>query len=105
MASSPSASWEEIVDRVSVKSNYYNVSDAALEWREIFRYLAELQDCLKSLKAHSDSWTGGAADGFRDHLDSFVKNLDDLQRNHERIVPGLEALASHLQTAVNTIPI
>src|SRR5437773_6764934 len=99
MAGSPSASWEEIDDRVSIKSNYYNVSDAAVGWRDIFRYLGELQDCLKTLKAGNASWTGGGADGFRDHLDGFIKNLDDLQRDHERIVPGLEALASHLQTA------
>ena len=97
MAGSPSASLEEIVDRVSVKSNYYNVSDAALGWREIFRYLGELQDCLKTLKTGSESWTGAAGDGFRDHLDGFGKNLDELHRDHQRIVPGLEALASHLQ--------
>jgi hypothetical protein len=105
MAGNPSASWEEIVDRVSVKSNYFNVQDAANGWREIFQYLGELEGNLRKLKKNSESWTGGAADGFRARLDDYIKDIDTLQQSHERIVTGLEACAGHLKDAVDVIPI
>lgn len=105
MGTGPSASWEEIVDRVSIKSNYYNVQAAADGWREIFRCLGDLEENLRTLKRNSDSWRGAAADGFRDRLDSYINDVDNLRREHERIVLGLEACVDHLRLAVSSIPI
>jgi len=105
MGSDPSASWEEIVDRVTIKSNYYNLGEAEMGWRNIFSFLTELHDNLKKLKTNTESWRGGAADGFRDRIDDYAKNIDSLVKDHERIATGLHQCADDLQTAVNTIPI
>jgi hypothetical protein len=98
-------SWEEIVDRVTVKSNYFNVHEAARGWERVFRRLDELRGDLETLSKNSESWTGQAAEAFRGHLKGHIENLSKLADDHRRIVHGLDACHDHLQQAVNSIEI
>jgi hypothetical protein len=98
-------SWEEIVDRVTVKGNYFNVQEAARGWERVFQRLDELRGDLEDLSKKSESWTGGAADAFRGHLKNHIDLLGRLADDHRRIVHGLDACHDHLKQAVNSIEI
>lgn len=100
-----SASWEDIVLRVSIASNYYNVEDAANGWEGVFASISDLEENLRTLKKNSESWKGGAADSFREQLDAYVKDAENLNKDHVKIVQGLRACKTHLKNAVDVIPI
>ncbi len=98
-------SWEEIVNRVTIESNYYNVGDAAEGWRTTFRQLDDLHDKLKTLHDNSSSWKGGAGDAFRKQIKTHMDNVKKLADDHRTMVQSLESCRDHLETAVGSIEI
>ena len=100
-----SLSWEEIVKRVTIQSNYNAVNAASDGWRKVLQRLYELAQDVQKLSDESASWKGGAADAFRDNLKKNVTDLNKLVDDHQSIPYGLAGCAQHLQEAVNTIQI
>lgn len=98
-------SWEEIVDRVVIGSNYYNVFDSANQWEEVFDGIDGVVDSLQTLSTESESWRGPAADGFREHLTRVIDDLRTLAADHRYIKDGLRTLGTALQTAVGSIEV
>jgi hypothetical protein len=98
-------SWEDIINRVTIPSNYYNVQAAGEQWGAVFGWLQQLHHGLTSLSQQSESWKGAGGDAFRKHIDGFAKAVQDLIDDHVKIKDGLGMLASDLQTAVDSIPV
>lgn len=98
-------SWEEIVNRVVIGSNYYNVFDSAVQWGAVFRSIDDVRAALEELSTLSESWRGSAADGFRSHLQGVIQQLQDLADDHRKIKDGLNTLGEALRTAVGEIEV
>jgi len=97
-------SWEEIVQRVSIKSNYFNLEASSSQWA-VVRQIDELRAAVDTLSTNSESWRGSAAEAFRDHLKEHSNLLERLAEDHRKIVQGLTACRDDLKTAVNSIEI
>lgn len=98
-------SWEQIVERVTIQSNFYNLADSAQAYQRAFNDIDEVRHSLRDLKNNSESWRGAAADGFREHIQSIIDGLEDLVERHRKIKDGLQACSTALSTAVAAIPI
>ncbi len=97
--------WEEIVNRVTIASDYGKVSESARLWQAALRQVTEQRDVLRELSRQSESWRGGGGNAFRDHVAKLITALDQTVQSHERVVNGLAACAGHLERAVKSIPI
>jgi hypothetical protein len=97
--------WEEIVNRVTIASNYSKVRESARLWHTTLTQTAELRDSLHEMSRRSESWRGGGGNAFRDHVAKLTDALDRTVQSHQRVVAGLNACAGHLETAVKKIPI
>src|SRR3954471_12087293 len=98
-------SWEEIINRVTIASNYYNVDAASRQYQTAFTGMDQLHQSLTRLVDETESWKGAAADSFRDHVTKIAEGLNELANYHRRIKDGLAGCAQYLQTAVDTIPV
>lgn len=98
-------SWEEIVNRVTIASNYAKVRGAAQHWQAAFEQASGRRQSLQNLSERSESWRGAGGNAFRDHIAKVVGVLDKTVQNHERVVAKLNACADHLEAAVRKIPI
>lgn len=104
MAEEPT--WEEVVNRVTVASNYFLVKNAADHWTVTFRRIEQLADHVRELSRQSgQSWTGPGAQAFQDHLEKIAKSLDLVTQHHRAVVPALRSCAQHLEAAVHAISI
>jgi len=98
-------SWEEIINRVTIASNYYNVEASGQQYQTAFSNIDQLHQSLTRLIDESDSWKGSAADSFRAHIRKIADGVNDLANNHRRIKDGMAGCAQYLKTAVDTIPV
>jgi hypothetical protein len=98
-------SWEEIVNRVTIASNYGKVHESARAWHTALTQTAHLRDSLRELSSRSESWQGSGGNAFRDHVAKLTGALDQTVQSHQRVVTGLSACAGHLETAVKKIPV
>jgi hypothetical protein len=99
-------SWEEIVNRVTMASNYHMVQGSADLWQVTFERIEKVATALRDLARQSkQSWTGPGANAFYDHIGALAKALDEIKRRHEGIVSGLRACGDDLEAAVRTIPV
>ncbi len=99
-------SWEEIVNRVTISSNYFMVDISADRWVVAFQRIEKLADAVRELAKKSQaSWKGAGANAFYDHLEKIAKALDETTRQHRSVVPRMRLCAEHLRNAVTSIPI
>ncbi len=98
-------SWEEIVNRVTIASNYTKVRESAQHYDVALKQASDLRDSLTDLSRRSESWRGGGGNAFRDHVAKLVEALNRTVDDHRRVVTGLNNCAGHLENAVRTIPI
>jgi hypothetical protein len=99
-------SWEEIVNRVTISSNYLMLQSSAELWEISLRRMEAVADRIRELARRTrESWTGPGAEAFYAHLERLASALDQVKMHHQAVVPGLRAAAGHLETAVRTIPI
>ena len=99
-------SWEEIVNRVTIASNYLMVRSSADQWEAAFKRTEAVADSIRQLARRTgQTWTGPGAQAFYAHLEKLAKALDDVRTHHVGVVPGLRACATDLETAVRSIPI
>src|SRR5262245_35622667 len=98
-------SWEDIVNRVVIASNHYNVAGAGQDYQNVFNQLNQLRDSLNDLNSKSESWTGAAADAFREQVNTLSSSVDGLVTDHSRIPAGLQACSEHIEKAVSQIEI
>jgi hypothetical protein len=96
-------SWEEVVRRVVVATNYNAVAQSASRWQIVINRIYELAGDVDKLHEESKAWKGGAADAFRGQLKSYSDTLNKLADEHRNISPALLACAGHLNEAVNNI--
>jgi hypothetical protein len=98
-------SWEDIVNRVVIASNHYNVAGAGQDYQNVLNQLHQLKGALDTLNQQTESWTGAAADAFREQLTSLSGSVEGLATDHSRIPSGLQACSEHLEKAISQIEI
>lgn len=99
-------SWETIVDRVTIASNFYKVREAATAWEIAFRQAHNVRTSLQQLATRSaGSWKGGGAEEFRAHLGRVDAAIGLTVKDHESVSHALRACAGHLERAVRAIPV
>jgi len=101
-----SPTWDQIVDRVSVQSNYLMLVDSARRWSAAFQEMETVRRKLLSLAVESaDQWRGDGGAAFQEHVRALAETMKTIHGQHKAIAAGLGRVAEHLRQAVMSIPI
>jgi uncharacterized protein YukE len=117
-APTPAApSWDQIVDRVCVASNYLCLERAARHWQNVFGLpqadgepeqpagqLGQLRRALQKLLIQSGTnWHGAGAGAFQQHVKGLIGAVEGIQREYQGLQKAAADSATHLKTAVENI--
>jgi len=98
--------WEQIVDWVTISSNYLAVAFAESKWQEAVRQSEETIHWTTDLsRRNAESWRGPGAEAFRAHLKGLVDAVEADAVQQRKTARGLKRCAEALKTAVRSIPI
>jgi uncharacterized protein YukE len=101
-----SPSWNQIIDRVSILSNYLMLKESAQRWDAAVEEMEKVRTRLLGLAVQSaDKWRGEGGAAFQEHVRGLAGAMDKIKSQHQGIAAGLRQVAEHLRKAVMTIPI
>ncbi|GAA0896405.1 hypothetical protein GCM10009558_109710 [Virgisporangium aurantiacum] len=115
MADGPT--WDQIVDRVCVASNYLCLQRAAGHWQNVFGLpqveggpeqrpgqLNQLRRALQKLQIQSGTnWHGTGAAAFQQHVKELIGAVGAIQNQYQGLQRAASESATHLKTAVENI--
>jgi hypothetical protein len=103
MADSPT--WEDVVSRVCIASNYNALAQAAQQWHDAMTKAQTLQTEIGQVSQRVVAWTGSGGDEFRNYIKKLSTAVRTNIDSHQKMWVGLENCAKHLREAIGAIPI
>jgi hypothetical protein len=98
--------WDQIVYRVSIQSNYLMLLDSAQRWREALKEMETVRDKLLELAGKtSDRWEGEGSAAVRQHLADLARAMETTRVRHQAVAGVLEQLSDYVRRTVYAIPI